>query len=311
MKNKTILATAVATAAGGMTMADDAAALTYNATLTQVLTYSNNGTAGTAGNITSSTATFTYDNVSGLLTQTGGVYNNRVSTAPTSTLYRHSVTGLVLGNGAAAVAATYQCVEGNFGSGVGASICGNYNFGANFVNESTTSWGPGTAASKTVGGDDNDIGPQQTVGFTFNGINTLSFDGSTLVMTNRTCTGGVCVTYPPGAYNTGVQWTLATTPVPDTDGDGVPDSSDNCTLRSNANQCDSDADGYGNRCDGDLNNNLSTNAQDTTLFRQQLGQPSVAPTYNKADINCSGAVNAQDTTLFRGLLGSPPGPKAP
>jgi hypothetical protein len=44
------------------------------------------------------------------------------------------------------------------------------------------------------------------------------------------------------------------------------------------------------------------------LFRQQLGQPSVAPTYNKADFNCNTVVNSQDYVLFRGLLGSPPGP---
>jgi len=95
---------------------------------------------------------------------------------------------------------------------------------------------------------------------------------------------------------------------PDTDGDGLADSADNCTLRTNPDQCDSDGDGFGNRCDGDLNNNTFTNAQDTILFRAQLGQPSVAPTYNEADINCNGFVNAQDTVLFRGLLGQPSGP---
>jgi hypothetical protein len=97
-------------------------------------------------------------------------------------------------------------------------------------------------------------------------------------------------------------------PQVDTDSDGVIDALDNCRLVSNATQVDSNGDGYGNRCDGDLNNNGSTNAQDTTLYRQQLGQPSVAPTYNAADINASGAVNAQDTTLFRQLLGAAPGP---
>ncbi len=98
----------------------------------------------------------------------------------------------------------------------------------------------------------------------------------------------------------------------DADGDGVPDASDNCrTLANNSGagaQCDSDGDGFGNRCDGDLNNNLATNAQDATLFRQQLGQPSIGPAYNEADLNCNGAVNAQDSTLFRQLLGAPPGP---
>jgi len=96
----------------------------------------------------------------------------------------------------------------------------------------------------------------------------------------------------------------------DSDGDGELDGVDNCTLVPNPGQCDSDGDGYGNHCDGDLSENGSTNAQDATLFRQQLGAPSTAPRYNAADLNCNGSVNAQDTTIFRGLLGSPPGPSA-
>jgi hypothetical protein len=100
----------------------------------------------------------------------------------------------------------------------------------------------------------------------------------------------------------------------DTDVDGAPNIADNCRLLANNTgagaQCDSDADGFGNRCDGDFNNNNSTNAQDTTLFRQQLGQPSLAPVFNEADLNCNGSVNAQDTTLFRARLGSAPGPGA-
>lgn len=47
---------------------------------------------------------------------------------------------------------------------------------------------------------------------------------------------------------------------------GVPNPSDNCTLVANASQCDSDSDGYGNHCDGDLNNNTFTNAQDYIFF---------------------------------------------
>ena len=94
----------------------------------------------------------------------------------------------------------------------------------------------------------------------------------------------------------------------DTDGDGIRNGSDNCVFLSNASQCDSNGDGYGNRCDADLNNNGSTNAFDTPLFRAQIGQPSVPPTYNVADLNCNGSVNAFDTPIFRSLVGSPPGP---
>ncbi|MBN8279773.1 MAG: thrombospondin type 3 repeat-containing protein [Gammaproteobacteria bacterium] len=100
----------------------------------------------------------------------------------------------------------------------------------------------------------------------------------------------------------------------DQDADGRGNACDNCRNVANNTgggaQADSNGDGFGNRCDADLNNNGATNAQDTTLYRQQLGQPSLAPNFNQADINGSGAVNAQDTTLFRQLLGQPPGPGA-
>ena len=100
----------------------------------------------------------------------------------------------------------------------------------------------------------------------------------------------------------------------DSDGDARGNACDNCrTLANNSGagaQCDSDGDGFGNRCDGDMNNNGSTNAFDTPLYRAQLGQPSIAPTFNKADLNCNGSVNAFDTPIFRSLLGAPPGPGA-
>ena len=99
-------------------------------------------------------------------------------------------------------------------------------------------------------------------------------------------------------------------PVTDTDGDGVADWQDNCRLVANASQVDSDADGFGNRCDGDLDGTGMVNAFDTPLFRAQLGQPSVAPVYNPADLDANGYVNSFDTAIFRRLLGLPPGPGA-
>ncbi len=97
-------------------------------------------------------------------------------------------------------------------------------------------------------------------------------------------------------------------PIADEDADGVVDALDNCGMVANPGQCDSDGDGYGNRCDADLNNNDVVNAQDSALFRAELGRPSVAPAYNPADLNCSGSVNAQDNALFRSMIGQLPGP---
>lgn len=302
MAKDTTLAAAVV-ASLGMT-AGGADAAVYSATLTQALTYANNSPYGSACNFSSSTSTWTYNDATGLLTQTGGTYNLRVSSGP-STLYRTSITGLIIGNGQLATANSYVCTEGNFGATVGASICGNYHFGANYLDESSTSWGPGTAYSRVFGGDDYAAGTAQNLD-RFHGMTTVSFTpGGTLVLTNKSCTG----TCPPGGYNFGHQWTFSNLQlIEDADADGVVDVVDNCSVAANPGQCDSDGDGYGNQCDADLNNNGAVNAQDTTLFREQLGQTATGPAWKTADLNCSGAVNAQDTTLFRQLLGKPPGP---
>jgi hypothetical protein len=208
-RHKTALAVAIAAGVSGMTVADDAQAATYTATLNSIATYSNSGSS--ALNISSSTGlTWSYNDVTNLMTQTGGLLNARATTAPTSTLFRQSITGLVIGNGGAASATTFVCAEGNFGAGVGASICGNYTLGLNFANNSTTSWGPGTAVSRTIGGDDVALGPQQSIA-QLNGMSTISWVGTTLVLSNKTCTGP-CATLPSGNYNSGYSYTFTAGP---------------------------------------------------------------------------------------------------
>ena len=50
-----------------------------------------------------------------------------------------------------------------------------------------------------------------------------------------------------------VLYTIST-PTPDSDGDGVPDTSDNCPLVANPSQVDADGDGTGDACDPDDDN---------------------------------------------------------
>lgn len=204
-----MIAAAVAATLG----AADAGAYPYTAILKSFTSYSGSGSS--AGNISSSTANWTYDETTGLLSQTGGTFNVRFTIAPTSTLFRHSITGLALSNGGIASAASYTCTEGNFGANVGASVCGNYNFGANFTNESTVSWGPGTSAARTMGGDDGSLGSQQAVG-AFDNTQFVSWVGTTLILSNAACNpfapgnANGCATV--GGSNTGYTWTFSAGP---------------------------------------------------------------------------------------------------
>jgi hypothetical protein len=97
--------------------------------------------------------------------------------------------------------------------------------------------------------------------------------------------------------------------VGDSDGDGIPDTDDNCTLHDNPDQRDTDGDGYGNLCDGDLNNDGNTNTLDLNLYKQahrtSLGDANYNP---DADFNGDGAINTLDLNIYKGLHRKPPGP---
>ncbi len=89
----------------------------------------------------------------------------------------------------------------------------------------------------------------------------------------------------------------------DSDGDGIFDNNDNCTLVSNLNQRDTDGDQYGNMCDADFNGDNQTNTPDLTYFKTHFftSDPD-------ADLNGDGLVNTFDLTIFKQLFFKPPGP---
>ena len=102
---------------------------------------------------------------------------------------------------------------------------------------------------------------------------------------------------------------LATDVNSDTDSDGVNDGSDNCTLIQNTDQRDTDSDGYGNLCDGDLNNDGSTNTLDLNLYK--LAHRSAVGDANydvDADFNGGGRINTLDLNIYKRLHRKPPGP---
>lgn len=100
--------------------------------------------------------------------------------------------------------------------------------------------------------------------------------------------GGILVPRPIGA---------------DTDGDGTPDASDNCSQLPNPDQRDTNADGYGNLCDPDLNGDGITNFVDLAAIKTVFFKRSP-----DADLNGDGVVNFVDLSLLKQRFFKPPGP---
>lgn len=90
---------------------------------------------------------------------------------------------------------------------------------------------------------------------------------------------------------------------PDTDGDGVADNEDNCLGQPNPDQRDSNGDGFGNRCDADLNNDCSVNFLDLAQMKSVIF--SADP---DADFDGDGTVNFVDLALMKSGFFMPPGP---
>jgi hypothetical protein len=99
---------------------------------------------------------------------------------------------------------------------------------------------------------------------------------------------------------------------PDADLDGVADDLDNCTLLANADQRDSNGDGYGNRCDPDLDGDGIVNFVDLGILRAAFFSSPGTPHWNPdADLDGDGAVNFVDLGILRSFFFGPPGPSAP
>jgi hypothetical protein len=89
----------------------------------------------------------------------------------------------------------------------------------------------------------------------------------------------------------------------DTDGDGVPDAGDNCTLVANADQLNTDGDAFGNLCDADLDQSGFVDFADLTAFSSVFFSADA-----DADMSGDGFVDFADLTLFSASFFKAPGP---
>jgi hypothetical protein len=87
----------------------------------------------------------------------------------------------------------------------------------------------------------------------------------------------------------------------DTDGDGVPDASDNCVNVPNANQADLDSDDLGDACDGDIDGDGRPNGTDYDPRDPNVQDP---PSTSK---ECTGLQNLINNTAAGATLNLPDG----
>ena len=90
---------------------------------------------------------------------------------------------------------------------------------------------------------------------------------------------------------------------PDTDNDAIKNFMDNCINIHNSDQRDTNSDGYGNICDGDLNNDGAISFVDLGLLKSVFFTSDA-----DADLNGDGAVTFIDLGLLKSMFFKAPGP---
>lgn len=91
----------------------------------------------------------------------------------------------------------------------------------------------------------------------------------------------------------------------DRDADGIVNALDNCSLHSNPDQRDSNGDGFGNRCDPDLNDDLEVNFVDLGQMKSVFFSAD-----DDADLDGDGNVNFSDLGIMKAFIFGSPGPGA-
>jgi hypothetical protein len=104
-------------------------------------------------------------------------------------------------------------------------------------------------------------------------------------------------------------------PCLDDDSDGVCNEDDNCIAKANPGQGDADADGYGEACDPDTNNDCFITALDKGAINTALAGAATEPPESPYDLNEDGFITALDkgvvnTAIGAGATGPGPSGKA-
>ncbi len=89
----------------------------------------------------------------------------------------------------------------------------------------------------------------------------------------------------------------------DTDADGLHDATDNCVLVANADQRDTNSDGFGNACDADLDNNCTVDFLDLAVMKSVFFTSEA-----DADLSGDASVGFSDLAILKQSMFQSPGP---
>jgi hypothetical protein len=97
----------------------------------------------------------------------------------------------------------------------------------------------------------------------------------------------------------------------DGDSDGVCDVMDNCTVVPNNGQRDTNANGFGNICDPDFNNDGIVGEQDSVILSNLWGKTVGDPAFNPdVDLDGDNMIGQEDYDIMMLYWGDQPGPSS-
>jgi len=165
-------------------------------------------------------ATWTYDDVTGVLTGTGTLTAAIQPFGPNNPIFSHTmVDPSIAGGVASAASGSYACINGPFAGIVGSNICGNYGLGANFTDDSVFTYDAnGRDFTRMIMGDDVDEGVDGVQTIAFMDMNVVQYDGPGGLLVLQTDDwfnddNGICDEANP-CDSAGAQLTFSVVPIP-------------------------------------------------------------------------------------------------
>lgn len=134
-------------------------------------------------------------------------------------------------------------------------------------------------------------------GSVIEGVGTLTDDESYLFHSNSSTSNILYLTLRHGSVSVAFQARLDNLLPGDRDADGIPDEFDNCPLLWQPHQEDWDADGVGDLCDDDIDDDGVPNADDACL-RTQIGVPVAVDGRPRSDLNGDCIANGLDLQIM-------------